>query len=161
MIGTQQFFTLKQVAELRGISVKTVLNAIHAGELGAYRYSARVVIVDRPDLEAWRMPSAKAPEDVAILLPDRERYSPKDVACDFSPPVKSVRLAMSRGQLKFRRINSSVIEITPAAVAAWRAVCRRLAKEPVARGISRTGKTFRKGHDSALKPGRRRVRVAA
>jgi excisionase family DNA binding protein len=53
MISNQDQFTPGEVATLRGISTKTVLRAINAGELKAHRYSAKTVRIARQDLERW------------------------------------------------------------------------------------------------------------
>ncbi len=53
MISNQDQFTPGEVATLRGISTKTVLRAINAGDLKAHRYSAKTVRIGRQDLERW------------------------------------------------------------------------------------------------------------
>lgn len=53
MIGNKEVFTVGEVALLNDIPKKCVYLAIHRGELGAVRFNARTVRVQRHALEAW------------------------------------------------------------------------------------------------------------
>jgi len=139
MIGARHTFSVGDVAQLREVCPKSVLNAIHAGELGAYRYTSRLVVIERPDLESWRMPGAASP--AGITRPRRPRYYLQDIAVEFEIPLSTVRQAARSGALTTHRIGKKTVVALAADVEAWRAECRRRARLPVERP------DFRKVHE--------------
>lgn len=130
MIGAKHMFSVAEVAHLREVSAKTVLNAIHAGELGAYRYTSRLVVIERPDLESWRMPGAAS---VVTTRPRRPRYYLQDIAVEFEIPLSTVRLAARSRDLTTNRIGKRTVISLAVDVEAWRAECRRRARLPIER----------------------------
>jgi excisionase family DNA binding protein len=47
-------FTVREAAEELGISETLVRNLIHSGQLAAYRYGPRKIVIYRNDLKAFR-----------------------------------------------------------------------------------------------------------
>lgn len=53
MQGTQEVFTIKEVAFLNAVSSKTIYRSILSGELEAVRINDRAIRIFRPALIAW------------------------------------------------------------------------------------------------------------
>jgi excisionase family DNA binding protein len=132
MIGARDHFTVGQVARQLAMSKKTVLRAIHRGELVAYRYSARVVIIERPDIEAFLFGKDRAPFSDML---NRPRRVPKEVAGDCGVPLCVVARAIRLGELASDKMSARRVFISADAFAAWREKCRAAALVPVERDV--------------------------
>jgi hypothetical protein len=132
MIGDKDHFTAAQVAHLLAMSEKSVLRAIRRGELAAFRYSKRILLVERADIDAFRLAQPMAP--LVVEAPERVRRSPKEVAADCGITARMVERALRLGFLRYQRLGPRRIIISATDFYAWRKMCRAAAVSAVERG---------------------------